>query len=168
MKKIIYNDNNLIKDDINNVIKRAKILIENSNGEILLVQSYNNYFFLGGHVENDEDDKTCLKRELLEEAGMDVSLDNIELFMRINYYNKDYPKSGINTYTVANYYVLKTDVKPNLSIINLTDDEKKGNFTIKSIKKDEIIDILDESRKYSTREGVVIDTINVLKEYLKK
>ena len=109
-----------------------------------------------------------MKRELLEEAGMDVSLDNIEPFMRINYYNKDYPKSGVNTYTVANYYVLKTDVKPNLSIINLTDDEKKGNFTIKSIKKDEIIDILDESRKYSTREGVVIDTINVLKEYLKK
>lgn len=36
MKEIIYNEDNLKDSDINNVVERAKAIIVNSKGEILL------------------------------------------------------------------------------------------------------------------------------------
>ena len=50
MKTILYNYDNLQEQDINRVVRRAKILIINSNDEILFAHSNNNYFFVGGRV----------------------------------------------------------------------------------------------------------------------
>ena len=54
MKIIIHNKNNLKETDITEVVKRVKILIINSNNEILLGYSHNDYQFPSGHVEKGE------------------------------------------------------------------------------------------------------------------
>jgi nucleoside triphosphatase len=71
-------------------------LIVRSDGKILLVKSYkwNNYFSVpGGHIEFGERAEDAIKREILEETGLDVEV--IELLMvqqAINpegYYKRD-------------------------------------------------------------------------------
>ena len=168
MKTIIYNDNNLNDNEINRVSKRAKAIIKNSNNQILLACSNNNYHLPGGHLENDESDYECLVRELKEEVGVDVHFEKTEPIISIIYYNKDYPSLDVNSKSIANYYELNVNVEPNLSKIHLTEDEKKGNFNLQYIDENNILKFLEESMKKCTKESVVADTIEALKEYLNR
>ncbi len=167
MKEIIHNESNLKESEINNFVYRAKALIENSNGEILLGYGNSNYQFPGGHLEDNESLDECLVREVKEETGITIPLKKRTPFISITYYNKDYPKVGLNSKFVANYYSIKTDDLPDLSKINLTENEKEGMFTLKYINKKNIINELEESLKICTRENVVKDTIKVVEEYLR-
>ena len=90
MKEIFLNTNNLSKEEIDEEVIRVKSLIINSKNELLLGYSYNTYQFPGGHLEENEDINTCLKREIKEETGMDISLDDLKPFMMIKYYSKNY------------------------------------------------------------------------------
>ena len=54
MKKIIINKSNLKESNITEMVKRVKMLIINSNNDILLGYSYHDYQFPGGHVEDEE------------------------------------------------------------------------------------------------------------------
>lgn len=167
-KIINYNKDNLSILDINNKIKRVKLIVENSNNEIILCCSNKNYFFLGGHAENDETDVECLEREIKEESGVSINLNLNNPFFIINYYKKNYPKNEINTLITANYYMINYDLNPNIKKVNLTDEEIQGGFKIIKFKKNIILKRLNESLKYSTKKQVTIDTIHVLEEYLKK
>ena len=167
MKRIIYNENNLSDNDINNVVYRAKALIINSNDEILIGYGNNNYQFPGGHLEEGESFDECLVREIKEETGIDIPILKRVPFISIIYYNKDYPEVGINSKYIANYYSIKTDLRPNMSNINLTENEKEGGFQLRYINKNNALKQLNESLKTCTRENVVKDTIKVVKEYLK-
>ena len=164
---IIYNDDSIKEDEVNRVVKRAKVVIENSNNEILLCFCHNNYYLLGGHVDNDESDMECLHRELLEEAGVDINFNKLIPFVTIKYFIKDYPEDNINSLYIANYYNYKMNLIPNIDNLNLTEDEKEGNFEIQYIHRDIIINKLNEALEFATRKNVVNDTIEVIKEYLK-
>ena len=166
-KMIVYNDDNICESEINRVVKIAKIVIENSNNEILLCFCHNNYYLLGGHVDNDESDIECLHRELLEEAGIDIEFNNLNSFITIKYFIKNYPDNNINSLYIANYYNYKLDLIPNIDNLNLTEDEKEGNFEIQAISRNIIIDKLTEALESATRKNVVEDTIKVIEEYLK-
>ena len=166
MKEIIYNTDNINENEINRIVRRAKVLIVNSKGQILLALSDNNYFLVGGHVDSDESDFECLKREIKEEMGVDVDIEPMTPFLRIKYLNKDYPKEGVNTMSVANYYVLNKDIKPNEDNVDLTKEEAKGNFHIEYFSLEELLPTLMSSVEGSTREGAVLDTIEAVKEYI--
>ena len=164
---IIYNDDSIKETEINRVVKRAKVVIENSNNEVLLCFCHNNYYLLGGHVDNDESDMECLHRELLEEAGVDINFNKLIPFVTIKYFIKDYPSDDVNSLYIANYYNYKMDLIPNVDNLNLTEDKKEGNFEIQYIHRDIILNKLNEALEFATRKNVVNDTIEVIKEYLK-
>ena len=161
----IRNKDNLKLDDINKITKRVKLLIVNEN-EFLLAHSAGDYFFIGGHVEDNETDEECLKREIEEECGTCLEIP-LKKFMQIKHLNKDYPKKGINTLSLTNYYIYEGKIKIDLSKIKLTEEEKKNNFELVYLNKNKIINALEDSLKTGTRIGATIDTIEVLKEYLK-
>ncbi len=166
MKEIIYNEDNLLDKDITNEIKRAKILIENSNDEILLAYCHNNYFFLGGHVETGETYNECIIRELAEEAEVQTDVKVDEPFLIIKYFTKDYPKLGMNTRYINAYYAVHLDIIPDLTKINLTEDELNGNFELRYLKKELVLSTLEESLNVASRINVVKDTIDALEIYL--
>lgn len=166
-KEIIYNNDMLNLKNINNVVRRAKILIKTSDNRFVICHSDKNYHLIGGHVENEELDTQCLTREILEEAGVYLELDSLDPFITIKYFNKDYPQKGINTLSIANYYFLINDLKPNLSNISLTEEELKGNFKLEFIDCDKSLYVLENSLKTASRKNVTLDTIEVIKEYLK-
>lgn len=168
IKEIIYNEDNLSMKDINDIVKRAKLLIMNSKNEILLCHCENDYFFLGGHLEKNESDNTCLKREILEETGVNINLKDIDHILTIKYFNKNYHSKGMNTLTIANYYSCKYDLIPNIKKVSLTKEEEIGNFKIEYINSKKVLKILKKSLKYTINKNVTEDTILVLSKFLKK
>lgn len=167
MKTIIHNKDNVSEKDINNIIKRAKIILINSNDEIILANALNTYFLVGGHVENDESDIKTLKREMLEESGIVLKEDNLKPFCSVIHLKKDYPKEKSNTKYISNYYYLKTDDKIDQNKINLTEEEKDNNFKLSYVHINNIIDILKENIKVAIRPTVVKDTLNAIEEFIK-
>lgn len=167
MKEIIYNEENVKEEEINRVVKRAKVLIINSDEEILYAHSNNHYFFVGGRVEEGESFEEALVREVKEETGIDIPLEKRNPICTITYMNRNYPEEGINTKSVAHYYLIKSDIKPNLDNANLTEEEKSWNFELKYIHKDKAVDTLNEALKVCNRKNTVIDTLEVTKEYLR-
>ena len=168
MKEILYNNDNLKEEEINNIVRRAKAIIINSNDEILFAHTQDNYFFVGGRVEPDETFEEGIVREIKEETGIDIDFKFQEPFCTITYMNKDYPKEGINTKSIANYYVIKCDIKPDLSKVKLTEEEKYCDFGLEYISKENALNELHNHFKKCTKKNVVRDTIKVIEEYLKK
>lgn len=168
MKTILYNTDNLKNSEINNTIKRAKALIINSKNEFILAYSHNNYFFLGGHVDDYESDYECLRRETKEEAGIDIEFEEKQPFFSITYMCKDYPDKGKNTKYINNYYLYFMDIVPNNLKTSLTEEEKIGNFHLKKINSEDVLKVLNDSLKECSSINVVQDTINVIEEYFKK
>ena len=167
MKEIIYNYDNLALTDINNYVNRAKALIINSNNEILFGYVDSTYQFIGGHVEKGETDLECLNREVMEEAGMDIKATEIKPFLAIKYYSKDYPEKGINTITTNSYYIVKTDLKPNVNKRKLTDYETKWGYEYRYISINKALEVLNKGIKEAKKKNPVLDTIEAVKEYLK-
>ena len=168
MKEIIYNEDNLKEEEINEWVKRAKVLVVNSKDEILIAHTDDSYYFLGGHVDGDESDYECLVREIKEEAGIDYEPKIDSPFISIKYLFKDYPEVGINRGYIANYYVIYDDLVPNPNNVDLTEGESEGHLRLIYIHKDQI---LNEVRPYldiCKRKNVVRDTLEVLDEYLSK
>lgn len=168
MKTIIYNDDYLEEKDINKEVNRAKVLLYNSNNEILLAFSHNNYFLIGGHLEEDEIFLDCVKREVLEETGIELELVDVKPYFAIEYLCKGYPEEHDNTRFVAEYFAIKTDENFDMSKVNLTESEKDGNFELRYIHKDKIIDILKESLNFCTKKNAVIDTIDAVDEFIRQ
>ena len=166
MKEVIYNEKNIKDNQINRVIRRSKALIINTNGEILLANSFNNYQFPGGHVENGESFADGLIREVREETGIKIDFKLPLPFITIIYYKKDYPKKGINSKYIANYYNIKNKLIPKTEYMNLTSEEAIGNFKLEFINKNNILNILEKSLNNCTDKDTVLDTIEVIKEYL--
>ena len=167
MKEIIYNYDLLDDELINNKVERVKALIINSKDEILFGYSDNTYQFVGGHVEDGENLMEALTREIREESG--IILNNLKIlpFLKIKYYSKNYPKDGVNTITINNYFIVRTDLVPNLDNIALTDREINDGYTLKYIAKDKAIDILKESLKVANKVNPVLDTIEAILEFIK-
>ena len=167
MRKIIYNKDNLDENDINKVVIRMKAIIENSNGEILLCYSNNNYHLPGGHLDEGETLEHCLAREIKEETGIKIPTLKRNPFLRITYMNRDYPSMGVNTKSIVNYYVVNHEVNPDYSNTNLTEEEKNHDFKLKYISKEIVLEELKKSIETCTRKAVLYDTIEAIKEYLK-
>lgn len=168
MKKTFYNEDNLNEKDINNSVKRAKMLIINSNNEILLGYGHNTYQIIGGHIEDNESYDECIVREVKEETGITIPFEERDPFLQIKYYCKDYPKEGLNSEYIINYYSIISDLKPNINIINLTDNEKEGLFEFRYIHLDEVIDELKSNLEICKNKNTVNDTIEAIKIYIEE
>lgn len=168
METVVYNNSNLTDKDINRVVKRAKLLIENDKEELLLAYSHNNYFTIGGHIEKDETDFECIKREVKEETGIDLHDEDFKPIISIVYYCKDYPEIGVNSKYVGNYYSTYCNDKVVKRDMNLTEDEKEGNFKCVYLPKCDALKILNDSLSTCSWERVVKDTYLVIENYLKK
>ena len=138
MEKIITNDYNLKDEDMTELVVRVKILLINSNNEILLGYSHNEHQCPGGHVEEGENLISAINREVQEETGIDLNIKDAEPFACSIGYYKDWPAVGKNRKIKIYYYEIKTDEKPNLDNTKYTESEKNGNFELRYVSIDKI------------------------------
>lgn len=145
MEQKLINKDNLDYKDIDEEVTRLKALIVNSNDEILLGYSHFAYQFPGGHLEENESLIDGLKREILEETGIEFNDLDVEPFYELTYYTKNYRNTNKNRCNRIYYYLINSDLDYDLSKTNYTDDEIEGGFILKRIKLDEFISTLNNS-----------------------
>ena len=166
MKQLITNNYNLTDSDMTEVVKRVKVLLVNSNNDVLLGYSHNNYQFPGGHVEENETLVQAVNREILEETGIELNITNIEpVACAIGYY-KDWPAEGKNRKIEIYYYEVKTDEKPNLENTEYTENEKDGNFELRYIPLLDVENVLrTNAEEYGDKKGIAREMIDLFGVY---
>lgn len=168
MKEIVTNKYNLTEEDMTEVVKRVKILLVNSNDEILLGYSHHNYQFPGGHVEENEELIDTVNREILEETGMDLKLTDLEPFARNLGYYKDWPEEGKNRKIEIYYYEVKTDEKPNLDNTSYTESEKDGGFELRYIPLSNVEEELKKNaEEFGDKKGIAREMLELFSLYKK-
>ena len=166
MKKIITNDFNLQEEDMTETVKRVKVLLINSNNEILLGYSNNEYQCPGGHVEDGETLIDTVNREVQEETGIVLNIDNIEPFACALGYYKDWPSEGNNRKIEIYYYEIKTDEKPNLNNTKYTKSEKAGKFELRYIPIEDVEnEFIKNSKINGDKHGITKEMLKVFKVY---
>lgn len=167
MKETIYNQDYLKDEDITEVVIRTKALIINDKN-IILGNENNIYQFPGGHLEKNETFEECLKREILEETGIEIDDNEIKRpFMKVTYLNKDWPAIGQNRKSEIYYYLIKTSKNPDMSKVKYTEHEKQGNFKIESISLSESISVIEDNISKNEKNKVIApDMIMAITEYL--
>ena len=166
MKQLITNKYNLTDSDMTEVVKRVKVLLVNSNNDVLLGYSHNNYQFPGGHVEENETLVQAVNREVLEETGIELNITNIEPFACAIGYYKDWPAEGKNRKIEIYYYEVKTDEKPNLENTEYTENEKNGNFELRYIPLLDVENVLrTNAEEYGDKKGIAREMIDLFGVY---
>ncbi len=167
MKETIYNYDYLKESDITETVIRMKALIINKDN-IILGNENNIFQFPGGHLEENETFEECLKREVMEETGIEIIDDEIKRpFMKVTYLSKDWPEEGKNRRAEIYYYLIKTDKDPDLSKVSYTEHEKQGNFKIERIPLNSAIEIIKNNIPNNEKNKVIApDMIMAIEEYL--
>lgn len=166
MKQLITNKYNLTDSDMTEVVKRVKVLLVNSNNDVLLGYSHNNYQFPGGHLEENETLVQAVNREVLEETGIELKITNIEPFACAIGYYKDWPAEGKNRKIEIYYYEVKTDEKPNLENTEYTENEKDGNFELRYIPLSDVENVLRaNAEEYGDKKGIAREMIDLFGVY---
>ena len=168
MKEYIYNYDNLLESDITDIVIRMKVLLIKNNN-IILGYERGIYQFPGGHLEENESFIECIKREIMEETGIEVLEKDIgDPFYKIVYLNKDYPEFGKNRKSEIYYYVINTNKEVDLNKTNYTKNELEGNFQVKEISIDTVIKVLEDNVINNEKNKVITpDMIRVIKEYMR-
>lgn len=168
MKELVYNHDNLLEFDVTEESIRLKVLLIHGDN-IILGYERGIYQFPGGHLEEGESFNDCIKREILEEVGIEINDKDIgEPIYKIVYMNKDYPEIGKNRKSIAYYYVVNTIDTPDLSKTNYTAHELSGNFRLEEIPIDTVIERLNDNIKYNVKNKVIVpEMVNVILEYFR-
>lgn len=166
MKEVIYNKDNISKEEINKTITRVKILLINSASIITLAFSENIYHFVGGHVEENESLNDAVIREVEEETGIILENKNYKPFFKITQIFKDYPEKNKHNCYEYYYYEIKTDKIPNLNNTHYTEEEKNGNFELKNIHLNDIEEVLKGTLSWSERnKSIALTMLEAIKVY---
>ena len=167
LKTVIYNNDNVKKEEINKYVYRARGLIINSENEILLGKCDGNYQFPEGHLEFGETIDECLKREIKEETGI-ILKESYPLIYKVEYYNRNFPLEGDVIYTEFNYFLIRTDDLPNKNNMNLDEWEKEHNYECVYIKLEDLDDLLNTTMNDHHMNKIVYKEIKAtIKEYYK-
>ena len=152
MKCIIFNEDNLKENEMNQVVVRVKAFIMNSKNELLVASSNGGAQLVGGHVEEGEQYKDTLQREVLEETGIFLSSEEIpDPFYEVKHYTKNYHGKDMNRLSDVIYYLVRIDKKPNKDNANLTQMEQDYLFNVQYIPfsdfEDYIKDFLNNEKE---------------------
>lgn len=167
MKEIIYNYDFLKESEVTETVIRTKAVLVTESG--IVIGNENSIFqFPGGHLEENESFEDCLKREILEETGIEITDEKIDKpFMKVTYLSKDWPEEGKNRKSEIYYYAIETLKKPDISKVNYTEHEKEGNFKIEVFPLKEAISIIKNNIPNNKMNKIIApDMILAIEEYL--
>ena len=168
MREIIHNNGNLREEEVTETVIRAKALIIN-NDNILIANENSLFEFPGGHLDEGETLDECLKREIMEETGIELDDSEIKgIILKTIFMNRDWPEKGKNRRAEIYYYVVETNKYVDMSKVTLTENEKKNNLKIESFPLKDYIDIIKNNIPNNNRNEILSpDMIIAIEEYLK-
>ena len=167
MKEIIHNNDNLKEEEVTELVVRVKALLF-KKGKLLIGNESGKFHFIGGHQESNETLNECLKREVVEETGIELDDNEIgNIFMKAIFMNRDWPEKGKNRKCEIYYFVVKTDKDINLDKTSYTENESNQNFAIEEIDINDAIKFIEDNIPNNEQNKVIApDMIEAIKEYL--
>lgn len=151
MKTININDENINESITKKKLKSRAILINSSNE--ILVANYGGVLLLpGGSIDGKETPDEAIHRELKEEIGVDMKPEQLKPFVKVRYFQPNYPERNgntINRLAVTYYYIGSIDSICNER--NLTENEKKDGFTVDFYSINQIQGILNSKKSDNPR-----------------
>ena len=129
MKEIVINDNSLDRKDIDMEVIRVKALIINSKGKLLLAHNNDTYQLPGGHIEDGEDIEECIRREVMEECGIELDVGESP-FLSITTYDNNYFNTGKKVLNTVYYFRYITDDTPNFNKTHYDELELETDFNL--------------------------------------
>ena len=137
MNILSHNKLNIKDEDVTLFVTRVKAFIQDSEDKVWIATSNGGCQLPGGHVESGENIVDALIRELKEEAGMDISKEEIEgPFFELRHYTKSADKKYRRSSIL--YFYIKTDKKPDQTKTNFTPQEREYNFTLSQVPFDQL------------------------------
>ena len=113
MEKLIINKEKLTKEEIDNTKIKSRIIILNNKNELILCNYNSCYLLIGGKVEDKETVKEAALREAQEEIGVILSENDLDDFIIIEHYQKNYPTRDNkikNNLLITYYFISKKKV----------------------------------------------------------
>ncbi len=168
MKEIILNKARLKEDEITEVLEKSRIVLRNDDDEIVFTRFGRVYFLPGGKIEAGETPVDTIKREVMEETNINILLDDIEPFVVVKNYLRDYElKDGsIVNRLVTTYYFTGFTSDDNIEYFHNTRVEKEDNLRGFFIDIDEGIELIGDYNKEDPKATyLAIETMKVLDEY---
>lgn len=138
--ELTINEENLKNSDIQEFSTKVRALLFDENDKILIANYGNIILLPGGKVDDGELIITAIIRELNEELGQNYNRDELDFFVKLNYYQSNYPKRNgtfqnrlIETYYfIGQYKNIKKDLQ------KLTENEKKDKFLLELISLEDL------------------------------
>ena len=124
------------------------------DGKLAMIHSikYDYYKFPGGGIEANEDKRSALVREVLEETGLTVIQESIKEFGKVHRIQKgDYEDGFIQD----NYYYL-CDVRDEVQEQKLDDYEKDEQFTLEYVSPDKMIQV-NRACRHKDADQIMLD-----------
>lgn len=171
MKIIEFNQNHITREETDKIVRKTRGIILNQEGKALLVKYKGIYMLPGGSIE-EENIEEALKRELLEEAGIEYTKLEDAPFLKLKNYEINYfdrkLQANINRLTETYFYFGETTQKVNKEKQNLTESEEKGGFSI-SFENLSVIEYLVEHNETDNpkKENFDREILTTLREFKK-
>lgn len=154
MEKLIINKERLTKEEIEKTKIKSRIIILNNKNELILCNYNGCYLLIGGKLENKETPKEAALRETQEEIGVILSENDLDDFIIIEHYQKNYPTRDNkikNNLLITYYFISKKKVEIENDKITLSESEKKQNFKLIQASPKEIIQLLESTNTQNPR-----------------
>ena len=143
MKTIIINDENINEKFTKKKLKSRAVLVNSSNE--ILVANYGGVLLLpGGSIDRKETPDETIHRELKEEIGVDMKTEQLKPFVKVRYFQPNYPERNGNTINrlAVTYYYLG-HINSISEERELTENEKKDGFTVGFYSINQILEMLN-------------------------
>ena len=163
IKVITDSDFNLEPMELNNPRVRiaARGLVFNDENKIAILnkQVKNEYKLVGGGVEGDEDPKTTFEREVLEEAGCIIQIEDC-----IGTIKEERSRNNIKQTS----YIYRAHVLEDTKHLNLTEKEKAEGAQLLWLDIEEALNLMkacEENLKPSSYEDIYLTKFVVRRDY---
>lgn len=151
--ELFINEENLKLDEVQEFSTKVRALLFDEYNRILIANYGNVILLPGGKVDKGEENFTAIVRELSEELGEIYSSEELDYFMTLNYFQKDYPKRDgtlQNRLVQTHYFIGKyKEIKNNRQ--KLTEKEKKDNFKLELVLLNELENIILNNKNDNPR-----------------
>ena len=151
MKTIIINDENINEKFTKKKLKSRAVLVNSSNE--ILVANYGGVLLLpGGSIDGKETPDETIHRELKEEIGVDMKPEQLKPFVKVRYFQPNYPERNGNTINrlAVTYYYLGY-IESISDERDLTENEKKDGFTVEFCSINQIQEMLNSKKSNNPR-----------------
>ena len=161
--KITINPDNLICDENFQVFHKVRAIIENESGEFIISNEGGKCIFPGGRREKGESNIEAIQREIKEETGIELDLEDFVEILELETLYKNFYDYRSNTmrprYTSTIYYYVKCSDKIDASNMNLSSGEINEGFRIAFVNKERLLQMLAEDHSLA-RNGIFFDEEN--------